>query len=96
MSINSDEYYLALSRHYGLCKDDLIYPIFITESNQPEKLVSMPGVIKIPYSKIIDSVDNIGEKDIRTLILIGIPKKRNNDGSIAFSPHGIVLKTVRG
>ncbi|MDX1373863.1 MAG: hypothetical protein R3321_15415 [Nitrososphaeraceae archaeon] len=59
MNKNSKEYYLELARHLGLCKNDLIYPIFITEYNQHKSLESMPGITKIPYHKIIDHVDNL-------------------------------------
>lgn len=95
MSNKNKEYYIELANHFGLCKTDLIYPIFITESNQHKNFESMPGVMKIPYNKIIDFVDQIVTKDLRSIILFGNPKKRDNHGSMAFSHNGIVQKTLR-
>lgn len=95
MDKNSKEYYLELARHCGICKNDLIYPIFITESNQHKSLVSMPGIAKIPYHKIINHVDNLMKKDLRTLILFGDPKKRDEKGSLSFSHNGIIQKTLK-
>lgn len=95
MSESDQKFYLELIKNFRLNKDDLIYPIFITEMAKYHQLVSMPGIFQIPYHKIIDSVGDVVDKGIKSIILFGIPRNKTRDGFFAFSANGVVQKTVR-
>jgi delta-aminolevulinic acid dehydratase/porphobilinogen synthase len=64
MSESDQKFYLELTKNFRLYKDDLIYPIFITEMGKYHQFGSMPGIFQIPYHKIIDSVGDVVDKGL--------------------------------
>lgn len=75
---------------------DLIYPLFVVEGKNIRKEVnSMPGVFNLSIDEVIRECKEIEELGIPAIILFGIPDKKDEIGSSAYDPNGIIQKAVR-
>jgi porphobilinogen synthase len=85
--------YKATFASSGLSKDDLVYPIFV--SNDHAVIESMPGVAVTPLNRIAERVQSIVDNDISSILIFGIPSTRDLIGSSAFDRNGIVQRAIR-
>ncbi len=75
---------------------DLIYPLFVVEGDGIKKEVpSMPQVYNLSIDKLIEECKEIEGLGIPAIILFGIPEKKDEVGSSAYSPQGIIQRAVR-
>lgn len=80
----------------GLSIKDLIYPLFVVEGKGVKKEVpSMPGVFNLSIDEMIKELREVESLGIPAVILFGIPDKKDEKGSSAFDPEGIIQKAVR-
>jgi porphobilinogen synthase len=74
---------------------DLIYPIFIDETAVKRSPVeSMPGVERIPLSCIEEEADAVEALGIPAVLLFGIPKNKDEDGSCAHERGNVIERAV--
>ena len=74
---------------------DLICPIFIDENVKAAvPIESMPGYFRLPKSEVANEVKSIIEKDVKSVLLFGLPKAKDEKGSQAYAPTGIVQKAI--
>ena len=78
----------------GLRKEHLIFPVFATE-NAAGGIESMPGMAVTPVDKIAERVQSIVDSGISSVIVFGIPKSRDQQGSQARDRNGVVQRAVR-
>ena len=82
-----------------LSVDDLVAPLFVREGiSEPQVIPSMPGVVQHTRASICEEVSILRDIGIPAVILFGIPEKKNEVGSEAWNPDGIiqvVLKDLR-
>ena len=97
MAHYDDDYYYEFSKKSNLTKNDLIFPLFVDESNKFQELNVMPGIFKVPYNKIIQTLEEVVESGVHSIILFGIPRLRNTMGTAAISKNGIIksLKLIK-
>jgi porphobilinogen synthase len=77
-------------------KRHLILPLFLKgETGEKHPIDSMPGHFQIPLNKLLAEIDEIVSLGIQTLILFGIPDKKDAEGSQAYTPDGIVQKGIK-
>jgi len=75
---------------------DLIYPLFVVEGkNIRREVPSMPGVYNLSIDEVIKECRELEELGIPAIILFGIPDKKDEVGSSAYDPNGIIQKAVR-
>src|ERR1044072_7547659 len=78
-----------------LSPKDLIAPVFIQEGlKKAERIESMPGINRIPLSKLADEVEHISDLGIRAVILFGLPSHKDAEATSAFDDKGIVQQSV--
>lgn len=78
-----------------LSPSDLIYPLFVDENAKtPIPIKTMPGVSRLPLSQVVDDVRASVEQDVKAVILFGVPAKKDELGSGAFSADGVVQKAI--
>lgn len=83
-------------RETELSKNDLIYPLFVVPGkNVKNPVKSMPGVFQLSIDKLVDECKEVHELDIPAVILFGIPEQKDEQGSEAYDPNGIVQKAIR-
>jgi porphobilinogen synthase len=75
---------------------NLVYPIFVDENAKtPVPIKSMLGYSRLPLGKIVDEVQEVLEYGVKSILLFGIPSKRDETGSSAFAENGIVQRATR-
>ncbi len=85
-----------LVREVRLDCSDLIQPIFLEEGLKSEAPIpSMPGQHRQSSTTVVREVTRLIEKGLKSLILFGIPRVKDEIGSGAYDPNGEVQKTIR-
>ncbi|MFG6148362.1 porphobilinogen synthase [Halobacillus sp. B23F22_1] len=86
----------SLVRETKLQKEDLIYPIFIVEGENVKNAVkSMPGVHQVSLDYLSNEMTELEQLGIRSVIVFGVPKEKDEVGSEAYHDSGIVQKAIR-
>ncbi len=94
--LRKNETIRKMVRETSLSVDDLILPLFVTfGKGVKNEIKSMPGHYQL-------SVDNLGKeiKEIKSLgipavILFGIPEHKDEVGSEAYNPKGIIQQAIK-
>jgi porphobilinogen synthase len=74
----------------------LIYPLFACPgSNVKEEIGSMPGNYRWSVDLLVDECRAVYDLGIPAVILFGIPESKDEVGSGAYDPDGIVQRAVR-
>jgi porphobilinogen synthase len=85
-----------LVREVRLDRSDLIQPIFVEEGLKTDApIASMPGQRRQSPSTVLREVARLVDKGVKSVILFGIPTVKDEIGSAAYDPNGIVQKTIR-
>lgn len=76
--------------------DDLIFPLFVCDGkNIKNEIKSMPG----QYQYSVDQLNEICEKiislKIKSIILFGIPKEKDEDGTVSHNSNGVVQNAIK-
>lgn len=85
-------------RETRLSVDNLIYPLFVTEGEGVKKEISsMPGNYRLSIDNLVQEVAEAKSLGIPAVILFGIPdeSKKDDEGSEACNPDGIVQRAIR-
>lgn len=76
--------------------DDLIYPLFIMEGNNIiEDIPSMPGQYYYSVDRLEEIINEISMLGIPSVLLFGLPEKKDESGSEAYNQDGIIQKAIR-
>jgi porphobilinogen synthase len=75
---------------------DLIYPLFVVEGNKiKQEIFSMPGQYRLSSDLLPKEVEDIAKLGIPAIILFGIPQKKDEIGSSAYHPKGVIQQAIR-
>ncbi len=75
---------------------DLIYPIFVCEGiNIKNEIKSMPGQYQVSVDMLPSLCNRLIELNIKSVILFGVPDKKDDDGKVAQDDNGIVQRAVK-
>ena len=86
----------SLVRETHLRMDDLVYPLFIVEGvGVREEVPSMPGVFRHSPDLLPGVAEELAGLGIRAVLLFGIPDHKDEVGSSAYDPDGVVQRGVR-
>lgn len=85
-----------LVRETTVSVNDFIQPLFVKENlEKKEEVASMPGVFQFALTDLLEEVESCVQLGIKAFILFGIPAEKDEVGSQASSPDGIVQKALR-
>lgn len=85
-----------LVRETTLSVNDFIQPLFVKENlEQKEEVASMPGVYQFSLADLLEEVESCVQLGIKSFIIFGIPALKDEVGSEASNPDGIVQKALR-
>jgi porphobilinogen synthase len=74
----------------------LIFPYFVCEGSRSRiPIESMPGIDRVSLDNLLKDLESDHKLGINTILLFGIPDKKDEVGSGAYSDSGIVQKAVR-
>lgn len=83
-------------RETVLTKNDLIYPLFVVPGEKVKNPVkSMPGVYQLSIDELVKECKEVSALGIPAIILFGIPEHKDEVGSGAYDPNGIIQQAVR-
>jgi porphobilinogen synthase len=86
----------ALVRETKVDVGDLIYPLFVVEGNKiKQEISSMPGLYRLSNDLLPKEAEEIARLGIPAIILFGIPHKKDEVGSSAYHPKGVVQQAIR-
>jgi porphobilinogen synthase len=83
-------------RETSITKNDLIYPLFVVSGQKVKKEVkSMPGVFQMSIDVVVEECKEVEALGIPAVILFGIPEHKDEVGSGAYDPNGIIQRAVK-
>jgi porphobilinogen synthase len=79
-----------------LTPDDFIYPMFVTfGKGVRKKISSMPGCFQFSVDEIVKEAQKVYKLGVPAIILFGIPEHKDERGTEAYSPKGVVQKAIK-
>jgi len=85
-----------LVRETELSPRHLIQPLFVVAGEDVrEPVLSMPGVDRLSINRLVEEAGEVHAAGIPGVILFGIPQAKDEAGSGAYDPEGVVQLAVR-
>ena len=86
----------ALVRETRLSPEDFVYPLFVTHGdNVRREIESMPGQYHLSLDQLPREAEELRSLGIPAVLLFGLPAAKDDIGSEAYDPDGIVQQAVR-
>ncbi len=94
--LRKNETFRALIRETQLSASQLIYPLFIMPGkNKREEIPSMPGVFRLSVDQLKKEAEECLQLGVQSLILFGLPEKKDAVGSGAHAKDGIIQRAIK-
>ncbi len=86
----------ALVRETRIDVTDLIYPMFVIEGKGIKREISsMPGISQFSPDLLPPEVEEVAALGIPAVLLFGIPQEKDEVGSTAYHPQGVVQRAIQ-
>lgn len=86
----------SLVRETSVTASDLILPLFVEEgTDTPVPIAEMPGVSRIPETRLAREIEAIARDGVRAVMLFGISHHKDATGRDTFDPHGLLARMTR-
>lgn len=86
----------ALVRENRVDVTDFIYPLFVAEGKGIQaEISSMPGVFHFSPDRLPREAEEIARLGIPAVLLFGIPAHKDEVGSAAYDPEGVIQQAIR-
>jgi porphobilinogen synthase len=83
-------------RETRLSVDRLIYPVFVVPgADVQEEISAMPGVFHMSVDRLVEEARAVGDLGIPALLLFGLPRTKDWEGSEAWASDGVVQQAMR-
>ena len=83
-------------RETRMDKSSLIYPLFVKEGTGiEEEIPSMEGQFRYSVDRLPFELERLQNAGVNSIMLVGIPDHKDEVGSGAYDPNGIVQKALR-
>lgn len=93
--LRTSEKMRELIQETTLTSRDLICPVFVQEDLKSRiKVESMSEIERLPLEDINDEIGTISDLNIPSIMLFGIPTKKDDAGTSAFDDKGIVQNAI--
>ncbi len=94
--LRKNENLRRMVRETTLSVDNLIYPLFVTYGKGvKDEIGSMPGNYRFSIDTLSKEIKEVKSLGIPAVILFGIPEKKDDIGSEAYNPSGIVQRAIK-
>ncbi|KDE57649.1 delta-aminolevulinic acid dehydratase [Halostagnicola sp. A56] len=75
---------------------DLIAPVFVdATTNERVPIESMPGHERVPIDEAVARVEEVRETGVEAVMLFGIPRSKDPEGTRAWAEDGVVQEATR-
>jgi porphobilinogen synthase len=86
----------AMVRETRLAPDNFVYPLFACEGEGVRREVaSMPGVFNLSVDEVVREAEAARSAGVRSVILFGVPDRKDSTGTEAYAEDGIVQRAIR-
>lgn len=86
----------SMIRETHLTPDQLVYPLFVLPGKgKRDEVSSMPGVFRLSIDQLQQEAKECIELGIRSVILFGLPEKKDAVGSGAYARNGIIQQAIK-
>ncbi|MBW2220910.1 MAG: porphobilinogen synthase [Deltaproteobacteria bacterium] len=76
--------------------DDLIFPVFVRSGKgQKVAISSMPGIFQYSIDTLCKELEEVQSLGIPAILLFGLPDSKDELGSQAYAPQGIVQQAIK-
>ena len=90
------ETFRAMIRETRLAPEQMIYPLFVLPGKGVrEPVPSMPGVFRLSVDQLVAEARDCLSLGVRSVLLFGLPEKKDGLGSGAYAKNGIVQQAIR-
>jgi porphobilinogen synthase len=90
------ENFRRMVRETRLSVDNLIYPMFVVPGQEIKRPIqSMPGIDQFSIDMLLEELQEIQDLNIPGILLFGLPEKKDDFGTEAYDPEGIIQRAVR-
>ena len=90
------ETFRAMIRETRLAPEQMIYPLFVLPGKGVrEPVPSMPGVFRLSVDQLAAEARDCLALGVRSVLLFGLPEKKDGLGSGAYARNGIVQQAIR-
>jgi porphobilinogen synthase len=86
----------AMVRETRLTPDDFVYPLFVCEGEGVRREISsMPGCFNLSIDELVKEVESAARLGVRSVILFGVPDKKDAAGTQGYAEDGITQRAIR-
>src|SRR4029453_140551 len=83
-------------RETALSPDNFIYPLFVCPGKGVRREVaSLPGQFHLSVDEVVREAEEVAKLGIPSVILFGLPEKKDDVGSEAWHPEGVVQRALK-
>jgi porphobilinogen synthase len=76
--------------------DDFVFPLFIIEGEKKqEEIASMPNIFRYSIDNALKVCEQLQSLGIKAIDLFGVPSKKDETGSEALNPKGLIQRGIR-
>lgn len=76
--------------------DRLIQPMFVREDARiPATVPSLPGARRFTIDEAVEEAESLAELGVKAILLFGLPSRKDDAGTEAYSNHGVVQEALR-
>lgn len=94
--MRSHENFRRMVRETRLSVDNLIYPMFVVPGQEIKRPIqSMPGIDQFSIDMLLEELQEVQDLNIPGILLFGLPEKKDDFGTEAYDPEGIIQRAVR-
>ncbi|WP_311170274.1 porphobilinogen synthase [Halobellus ordinarius] len=80
----------------ALRAQDLVAPVFVdATTDERVPIGSMPGQVRVPLDEAAERVAEVRQTGVEAVMVFGIPESKDERGSRAWAPDGVVQEAVR-
>jgi porphobilinogen synthase len=86
----------AMIRETRLAPEQMMYPLFVLPGKGiRQEVASMPGVFRLSVDQLAKEAKECLALGVRSVILFGLPEKKDGLGSGAYAKSGIIQQAIR-
>ncbi len=94
--MRQNENFRAMIRETRLAPEQLVYPLFVMPGKgKKEEVSSMPGVFRLSVDQLQQEAKDCLALGVRSVILFGLPEKKDAVGSGTHAKNGIVQQAIK-
>jgi porphobilinogen synthase len=85
----------SMMQKVDLRPSDLICPVFVDENvKRATPIESMLGYCRLPVREVVNEAKGVVEQGVKAILLFGLPKAKDETGSQAYAPNGVVQRAI--